>query len=190
MVRKKFDKRLRKSLKGLSRQERQEVIDYYNEMIDDSIESGKTEEQAIEELGSPEDLAKKILSENYPVEPISVDKGSGKKKKSGLKPLWILLIIIGSPLWLSIAVVAFGVALGLLVCALVLAVSLIAFCGGSVGGGIAMAIYGLILLFIEFGYGLAFLGGGLCFFAFGALTAIGLFKLCKCIFGKSRRKSK
>ena len=82
MVRKKFDKRLIKSLKGLSRQERQEVIDYYNEMIDDSIESGKTEEQAIEELGSPEDLAKKILSENYPVEPISADKGGGKKKKS------------------------------------------------------------------------------------------------------------
>ena len=190
MVRKEFNKRLRKSLKGLNKQERQEVIDYYNEMIDDSIESGKTEEQAIEELGSPEDLAKKILSENYPVEPISADKGVGKKKKSGLKPLCILLIIIGSPLWLSIAVVAFGVALVLLVCALVLAVSLIAFCGGSVGGGIAMAIYGLILLFIEFGYGLAFLGGGLCFFAFGALTAIGLFKLCKCIFGKSRRKSK
>lgn len=190
MVRKKFDKKLRKSLKGLSRQERQEVIDYYNEMIDDSIESGKTEEQAIEELGSPEDLAKKILSENYPVEPISADKGGGKKKKSGLKPLWIMLIIIGSPLWLCIAVVAFGVALVLLVCALVLAVSLIAFCGGSVGGGIAMAIYGLIMLFIEFGYGLAFLGGGLCFFAFGALTAIGLFKLCKRIFGKSRRKAK
>ncbi len=190
MARKKFDKKLRKSLKGLSRQERQEIIDYYNEMIDDSIESGKTEQGAIAELGSPEDLAKKILSENYPVEPISADKGSGKKKKSGLKPLWILLIIIGSPLWLCIAVVAFGVALGLLVCALVLAVSLVAFCGGSVGGGIAMAIYGLILLFIEFGYGLASIGTGLCSFALGALTAIGLFKLCKCIFGKSRRKSK
>ena len=127
MVRKEFNKRLRKSLKGLNKQERQEVVNYYDEMIDDSIESGKTEEQTIEELGSPEDLAKKILSENYPVEPISADKGSGKKKKSGLKPLWIVLIIIGSPLWLSIAVVAFGVALGLLVCALVLAVSLIAF---------------------------------------------------------------
>lgn len=189
MVRKEFNKRLRKSLKGLNKQERQEVIDYYNEMIDDSIESGKTEEQAIEELGSPEDLAKKILSENYPVEPISADKGVGKKKKSGLKPLWILLIIIGSPLWLSIAVVAFGVALGLLVCALVLAVSLIAFCGGSVGGGIAMAIYGLILLFIEFGYGLACAGGGICLFALGALAAIGLFKLCKYLLGL-RRKSK
>ena len=189
MVRKKFDKRLRKSLKGLSRQERQEVIDYYNEMIDDSIESGKTEEQAIEELGSPEDLAKKILSENYPVEPISADKGSGKKKKSGLKPLWILLIIIGSPLWLSIAVVAFGVALGLLVCALGLVVGLFAACAGLVVGGVGATVYGVILLFIEFGYGLACAGGGICSFALGALAAIGLFKLCKYLLGL-RRKSK
>ena len=189
MVRKKFDKRLRKSLKGLSRQERQEVIDYYNEMIDDSIESGKTEEQAIAELGSPEDLAKKILSENYPVEPISADKGCGKKKKSSLKPLWILLIIIGSPLWLSIAVVAFGVALGLLVCALGLVIGLFAACAGLVVGGVGATIYGVIMLFIEFGYGLACAGGGICSFALGALAAIGLFKLCKYLLGL-RRKSK
>ena len=171
MVRKEFNKRLRKSLKGLNKQERQEVIDYYNEMIDDSIESGKTEEQAIEELGSPEDLAKKILSENYPVEPISADKGSGKKKKSGLKPLWILLIIIGSPLWLGLAIGAAGLIVGLVV------------------GGVGATVYGVIMLFIEFGYGLAFLGGGICSFALGALAAIGLFKLCKYLLGL-RRKSK
>lgn len=189
MVRKKFDKKLRKSLKGLSRQERQEVIDYYNEMIDDSIESGKTEEQAIEELGSPEDLSKKILSENYPVEPISADKGGGKKKKSGLKPLWILLIIIGSPLWLGLAIGAAGLIVGLLAGVLGLVVGLFAACAGLVVGGVGATVYGVIMLFIEFGYGLACAGGGICSFAFGALAAIGLFKLCKYLLGL-RRKSK
>lgn len=190
MVRKEFNKRLRKSLKGLSRQERQEVIDYYNEMIDDSIESGKTEQEAIAELGSPEDLAKKILSENYPVEPISADKGSGNKKKSSLKPLWIVLIIIGSPLWLGLAIGAAGLIVGLLAGALGLVVGLFAACAGLVVGGVGATVYGVIMLFSEFGYGLACAGGGICSFALGALTAIGLFKLCKRIFGKSRRKSK
>lgn len=189
MVRKKFDKKLRKSLKGLSRQERQEVIDYYNEMIDDSIESGKTEEQAIEELGSPEDLAKKILSENYSVEPISADKGSGEKKKSSLKPLWIVLIIIGSPVWISLAVGAAGIIVGLLAGALGLVVGLFAVCAGLVVGGVGTTVYGVIMLFVEFGYGLACTGGGICSFALGALAAIGLFKLCKYLLGL-RRKSK
>ena len=137
----------------------------------------------------PEDLAKKTLSENGSIEKTDEKSESGEKKKSSLKPLWIVLIIVGSPLWLGLAIGAAGLIVGLLAGAFGLVVGLFVACAGLVVGGVGATVYGVIMLFSEFGYGLACAGGGICSFALGALAAIGLFKLCKYLLGL-RRKSK
>lgn len=51
---------LEQQLQGIKPSERQEALSYYLEMIEDSIEEGKTEEEVIEELGPVEEIAKKV----------------------------------------------------------------------------------------------------------------------------------
>lgn len=77
-------------LNSLSKAERLQHLDYYEEMIADQMEDGLTEEEAVAALGSPADIAAQILGEIPP-------------KPSRRFPIWaIVLIVLGSPLWLSL----------------------------------------------------------------------------------------
>ena len=58
-----FLENLKKGLGSISGNERQSVLDYYDEMISDRVENGKTEEEAVAELGSPESVVENILAE-------------------------------------------------------------------------------------------------------------------------------
>lgn len=58
-----FLENLKKRLGSISGNERQSVLDYYDEMISDGVENGKTEEEAVAELGSPESVVENILAE-------------------------------------------------------------------------------------------------------------------------------
>ncbi len=57
-------KKLRSLIRVLPNDERRRVIDFYREIIEDKIESGQTESQAVAELGDVYTLAQKILTEN------------------------------------------------------------------------------------------------------------------------------
>lgn len=77
-------------LNSLSKAERLQHLDYYEEMIADQMEDGLTEEEAVAALGSPADIAAQILGELPP-------------KPARRFPIWaIVLIVLGSPLWLSL----------------------------------------------------------------------------------------
>lgn len=88
-----FLTRLEKLLKGLSRKERETHLSYYQEMIEDAMEDGCTEAEAVARIGSPGEIAEQILSEQEtPAKPVS----------AGKKIVIAILLIIGSPLWGSI----------------------------------------------------------------------------------------
>lgn len=77
-------------LGALPKAERQQHIDYYEEMIDDRMEDGLTEEDAVAALGSAADIAAQIL-------------GEIPQKPARKLHIWgILLIVLGSPIWLSL----------------------------------------------------------------------------------------
>jgi hypothetical protein len=59
-----YIKRLRLLIRALPNGERETVVDFYREMIDDKIENGETQEQAVAGLGDVNALAQKILMEN------------------------------------------------------------------------------------------------------------------------------
>lgn len=65
---------LRRLLKELPEDERERILDYYREIIDDKIESGQTEEEAVLGLGNVYALAQKILAENPNRRPKNVGK--------------------------------------------------------------------------------------------------------------------
>lgn len=90
-------------LKPLSKAERQQHIDYYNEMIDDRMEDGLSEEEAIAALGSAADIAAQIL-------------GESPQKKTRKYPVWaIILIALGSPLWITLLLAAAAVVVSIVI---------------------------------------------------------------------------
>ena len=58
-----FTQQLTNSLAGLSQYDINRSVDYYTEMIDDRVEDGMTEEDAVAALGSIDEIRSKILEE-------------------------------------------------------------------------------------------------------------------------------
>ncbi len=93
-----FTEQLRAALKGLSEEDLKKSVDYYEEMIDDRMEDGIPEEEAVNGLGSIDEIKNKILKE-IPIVNIVKEK---IKPKRGLAGWEIALLVIGSPVWVPI----------------------------------------------------------------------------------------
>ena len=100
--------KLSKQLGQLSKVDIERSLEYYREMIDERIEDGLSENEAIEQIGTPEEIAKVILSE------LPDGKKTNKQEKKPKKnsALQIVLIILGSPIWLSLYIALIAVTIG------------------------------------------------------------------------------
>ena len=79
MKRVEFLKELKAQLWALPEADRQNSLDYYSEMIDDRMEDGLTEEEAVAAIGDLDEIVQakvKRNAEKYPVE-----KAFGSKEK-------------------------------------------------------------------------------------------------------------
>ena len=56
MTKLEFLYQLEKHLKKLTNEEKKQTISYYSEMIDDMVESGLSEEEAVNKLDNPKDI--------------------------------------------------------------------------------------------------------------------------------------
>lgn len=115
MNKKKFLLRLKRALRGCAPAEIQNRLAFYAEMIDDRMEEGLTEKDAVLEIGAPEKIADEILSEM---------KAEGKEAKRPLGTGAKILIALGSPVWLSLVIAVFAVVFSLAVSALAIVFSL------------------------------------------------------------------
>lgn len=93
-----FIKELRLNLSFLPKEEIDDRISFYSELIDDKIEEGVKEEDAIKSIGNINEIIDQIIND-MPLSKIAKDKIKPKRKLSGLE---ITLIIVGSPIWLSL----------------------------------------------------------------------------------------
>ena len=100
MTKREFLDRLERCLASLDAGERAGMVDFYSEQIDDRIDDGMTEEQAVASLESPEDIAANILSlreeavaqpATPPASPASEPKGC--LHTAGKVALWICAAI-------------------------------------------------------------------------------------------------
>ena len=103
MTKNDFLNELRKGLRGLSKDDIEERVSFYSEMIDDMVEDGKTEEEAIGEIGSVDDVIRTIAGD-VPLGKLVKER---IKPKRTLTPGIIILIILGFPLWLPLLITAF-----------------------------------------------------------------------------------
>lgn len=113
---------LRENLCNLPSKDINDYADYYSEMIDDRMEEGLTEEEAVADIGTPKDVADKIIGE-YPIPTLIKAK---LKPKRSLRVWEIILIILGSPVWGALVISAVAVVISLIAALFSLVISLYA----------------------------------------------------------------
>ena len=98
---------LQKKLAGLPKEDREERLSFYSEMIDDRIDDGLTEEAAVAEIGPVDQVFRQIM-EDIPLSRLVREKA---RPKRSLKAWEIVLLVLGSPLWASLLIAALAVVL-------------------------------------------------------------------------------
>ncbi len=108
MNKRRFLIKLKRALWGCPPSEIKSRLAFYSEMIDDRVEEGRTEKEAILEIGKPEEIAKDIREEL---------SERPKKEKRPFGTVAKILIVLGSPIWLSLLVAAAAIAFSLAISA-------------------------------------------------------------------------
>ncbi len=111
MTRSEYVEALRRGLGNLPGDEVERSIAFCEELIDDRIEDGMTEEQAIDSMEPPETMVSKIVCET-PM-PVLIKGGMERKRKVN----WgvIALLVLGFPLWFSLLAAVFAIVLAVYV---------------------------------------------------------------------------
>ena len=102
MTKKEFLSELRSKLQGLPPEDIDERVSFYEEMINDRIDDGKTEEEAIADIGTVDDVVKEIAKDT-PLVKLVKEK---MKPKRRIKAWEIVLIVLGFPLWFPLLITA------------------------------------------------------------------------------------
>ena len=101
MNRQQFSRALARRLSNLPRGEIRERLAFYNEMIDDRMEEGLSEEEAVRAIGSIDALA--------PVSDATSESKRACVKEKRLSASEIVWMVIGAPIWLPLFLVALAV---------------------------------------------------------------------------------
>ena len=170
MKKRRFLEALRAELVGLPQAELDGRLEFYEEMIDDRVEEGNSEEAAVAAIGTVEAVAAQILAEV----PLTRLVKHRLRPKHRLRTWEIVLLAVGSPVWLSLAVAAVAVFFSVYAALWSVLVSLwavdAAFAGSALGGvvgGCALALFG------NAATGLLLVGGGVVCGGLSILTFFG-----------------
>ena len=146
---------LARELEPLPREEREQTLTYYGELIDDRLEDGQDEGEVTQSLGNPKAVAQALLGEEQPQLP-----------NRGLRVWVIVLLVLGFPLWgsllLTAAVMVLCVFLCLFLPAFVLGVLALSLLAGAVLGAVGtpflIADTGLAAGLFQLGLAIGMLG--------------------------------
>lgn len=111
MTKQEFLMELRTGLSGLPQKDIEERLTFYSEMIDDRIEDGLSEEQAVLAVGT----AKEIIAQTVAEIPLAKIAKERIKSNRRFKAWEIVLLALGSPIWLSLGIALVAVILSVYV---------------------------------------------------------------------------
>lgn len=141
MGKEEFLAKLRKGLSGLPQEDIEERLIFYREMIEDRMEEGLSEEDAVAAIGDVDKIIAQIITDT-PISKLAKEK---LKSRRTMKSWEIVLLVLGFPVWFPLLIAAAVVMLSLYVVVWSVMVSLwavelaLAFCAvyGIIGGFIA-----------------------------------------------------
>ena len=166
MTKTQFVLELSEKLSGLPKEDVKKSIEFYVEMIDDRMDEGMSEADAISAIGSVDAIAEQILGE-IPMVKLVKEKVKPKRK---MRAWEIVLLALGSPIWISLAAAAFAIIISVYVCLWAVEICIYAanitfFAGGVAGLGLT------VVYFIQSNVGAALfvLGAGILCVGIGLL---------------------
>ena len=109
MNKQEFLDQLRNKRNGLPKEDIEDRISFYRERIEDHIDDGATEEEAVSSIGSVDEVVKTIMAE-IPLSKLVKNKAKTRQRRM---PVWaIVLLVLGFPVWfpilLSLIIVVFS----------------------------------------------------------------------------------
>lgn len=102
---------LRSGLSGLPQDDIEERLTFYGEMIDDRMEEGLSEEEAVAAIGEVSEIVRQAVADT-PLAKIAKERIRPKRR---LKTWEIVLLALGSPIWLSLAITAAAILFAVIV---------------------------------------------------------------------------
>ena len=185
MTKLKFLLTLNERLSALPKEDVEEHLNFYSEMIDDRIEDGLTEEEAVREIGTVDEIVTRIM-EDIPVSAVIKQKLKAKLKLSVLE---IILLVLGSPLWLSLLIAVFAVLLSAYIVLWSIVISFWAVFVSVLFSGIGVILGAIVLICQSFsavgvtgiGVGIICLGLSVLFFLGCKFITTGIVSVTKSI---------
>ncbi len=184
MTKHEFLSELRQRLSGLPEEDIQKSVDYYSEIIEDRMEDGISEEQAVEAMGSAAKIANQILMDTPLPKLVKAKAKTNRAPKAGE----IALLILGAPLWLSLlfagVVTVFAIYVSIWAVIASLYISVLALGVGAVG-----SVAGFVALIVRqhFAQAVLCLGTGLMMAGVGILFFFGCGLITKGIIVGSKK---
>ena len=158
MLKAEFINTLQRKLSGLPEEEISDRLGFYEEMIDDRMEEGLSEEEAVASIGTTDEIVSQIVSE-VPLVKIARERITPKRK---IKTWEIVLLALGAPLWLPLLISAFAVVLSVYITVWAAIVTLWSMFGAFVGCALGGIVSGVALLASSnVSEGIMLLGGGI-----------------------------
>lgn len=174
MKKQEFEIRLQNILRshGLLESEIKRSTEYYLEMIDDRIEDGMTEEEAVSAIGDIEKIAKDILFD-APLGVLvksKIKKEKSRSKQNGL--LIALLIILCFPVWFPLLAILFSAVIGIYAVIFTLIIAAFAVVVALLVAGVALIPIGILAGSLTTAGALATIGTGLLLIGISLLLVI------------------
>lgn len=144
---------LRTRLSGLPQDDVERTLEFYSEAIDDRTENGLKEEEAVNDLGSIDEIVKQILSET-PLPKLIRAKVTPSRSLKGWE---IVLLVLGSPMWLPLMLAAAATGLAIYAAIWSVMIAVYAVVLALVLSGIVLLINGIGQLMLV-GLGLVSIG--------------------------------
>lgn len=141
MNKKEFLAALKSALAGLPQSDVEERAAFYGEIIDDRMEEGLGEEEAVASVGPVDSIREQVLADT----PLSRIVKEKVKPERSLRAWEIVLLILGFPLWFPLLIAAGAVIFSLYAVIWSLIISLwaveISLWGVALGGFVAAAAF-------------------------------------------------
>lgn len=174
MSKQEFLAKLRRELSGLPQDDIEERLTFYNEMIEERIEDGLSEEDAVAAVGSVTEIFAQIVA-NTPLTKIAKERIKSKRRPTAWE---IVLLALGSPIWLSLGIAAIAVILSLYISLWSVIISLWAVFGALIACTFGGVTSGIIIALTNTSFiGIAAVGAGI----FCAGISIFMFYGCNAI---------
>lgn len=181
MTKNEFLSSLGECLSGLPQNEIEERLGFYGEMIEDRMEEGVSEEEAVAAIGNVNEIADHIISE------VSIGRIAKEKIKPQrrLKAWEIVLLVLGSPIWLSLLIAVFAAAISLYVSLWAVIISLWSVFVSLVG----ITLYGIVAALMNRAstVGWAFNGAGIACLGLAIFMFMGCKSLTKTIIALTKK---